>query len=369
MKHKLSLSDIISLDSLKLRIPLIQVSLKDKGLLDHLIEVNSSTGEVNPEYYKRKAKEYTISDSVKIRIGIQNVVTSKGLHTEQLIVLLNTKILGSRYFEGFTKDNIDLVYNNLMSLGAFWISKQEFLSSSCTDIDFKFDQRMTLNNYKKTIQDFKDVTKQSRVNGVGYKEYRPTKDNPLNFGLQYNDRDKATASKPFFKIYHKTGEFKGTSIRNSNEFCSEYFANVDISDVVRLETTIKNKRHAELLGIKDVTINGLLSLTEKEKIRVFRKTLSKHLDIEVKKINKPMNDNLSPEQLINYNCLMYLMQSTNFDAQTIIEEIMLSNVSDKVSKHRKKKSLMSLYENYIKGNKEDLRTQNINVFFKRLTWS
>ena len=108
MKHKLSLSDIISLDSLKLRIPLIQVSLKDKGLLDHLIEVNSSTGEVNPEYYKRKAKEYTISDSVKIRIGIQNVVTSKGLHTEQLIVLLNTKILGSRYFEGFTKDNIDL---------------------------------------------------------------------------------------------------------------------------------------------------------------------------------------------------------------------------------------------------------------------
>ena len=368
MKHKLSLSDNISLDSLKLRIPLIQVSLKDKELFNHMLHVNEGTGEI--EDYKRKAKEYTISDSVKVRIGVQNVVTSKGIHTEQLIVLLNTKILGSRYFEGFTKDNIDLVYNELMALGAFWISKQEFLSSSCTDIDFKFDQRMKWNDYKKTIQDFKDATKKTALSSGGYKPYTPTKDNPLNYGLQFGGkRDNATMSKPFFKIYNKTGEFTGKTNKNSNEFCSEYFSNVDISDVVRLETTIKNKRHAELLGIKDVTINGLLSLTEKEKIIAFRKILAKHLDIEVKKINKPMNDNLSPEQLINYNCLMYLMQSTNFDAQTIIEEIMLSNVSDKVSKHRKKKSLMSLYENYIKGNKEDLRTQNINVFFKRLTWS
>ena len=56
---------------------------------------------------------------------------------QYLIILVNAKQLGSRYFEGITIDNVVQLHSYLIGLGVVQFSLKELMKGECTDIDFK----------------------------------------------------------------------------------------------------------------------------------------------------------------------------------------------------------------------------------------
>lgn len=366
--HKTFLNSI-RLDSLKLRIPISIIDILDDSILAHYIEVNESTGELTPEYYKTKFKEYTYSQTSKVKIGIEKRITAEGRAEDCLMVYLNSKVLKEKYFEGLHIDNIKSVYDDLISLNVFNVSYEVFLRSDCTDIDLKMDESMNQDEWNILLDEFMSATLASPQADKGYKRFKPTTKDPFNNGLQYNTRANATISRPFLKLYWKGGEL----MSKSNEYKDEHLSNIpdeELSQIVRIETTIKNKKHAKQLGIENVTLLGLMSLTEQQKVSAFKQMLHKYLkrpnrQTIVDKIDKIKQ--MKPSDHIYYVAILSLMEHTNGTAEEVIESL-IQTIEGKVAKSRQKSHLNSIYENYIRGNKQDIKSTKINSFFAKFEW-
>lgn len=364
-----SVTNAISIDSLKLRIPLSLVRVIDPIILDHVIEVNERTGEIDPETYKRKFKEYNLTETSKVKLGIETRTTAKGIE-ECLMIYVNSKILRERYFEGITFDNSLHIHDTIQGLNVVMFPYEVFMRSDCTDIDFKLDEKMTQNEWNELIKQFQLATIPTKESDKGFKRFKPTKKDPYQNGLQYNLRARATSSRPFLKLYWKGGELK----TKSNEYRSEHLPHLtdkELLEIVRIETTIKDKRHAKLLGIDNTTFLGLLSLTEKLKEDIFRKMLSKYLEKPKRQIEiegTKFKNLLSPIEHVMYCSLVSLLEHTKDTPENVINAL-IQTIPSKVSKSRKKSELTQIYEIHIKGSKVDLRNAKINSFFAKFGWA
>lgn len=361
--------NIICIDSLKLRIPLTLVQISDKSIFDHYIEVNTSTGETSVEFPKTKFKEYHFSRTSKVKVGIEKRITSQGKADDCLIIYLNSKALKQRYFEGIHMDSIGAIYSDLMALNVFHIDYETFLRSDCTDIDFKYDSVMNQSEWSEVLNQFKLATIPSKESDKGYTAFKPTKNEPYQNGLQYNKRATATISKPFLKLYWKGGELLSKSKEYRDEHLSD-FTDEQLLQFVRIETTVKNKKHANKLGIENATLLGLMSLTEQVKTDVFRQIFTKYLEkpkrqLIIEKMDKL--DKLKPTDHVNYVSIISLMEHTKGTSDEVIETL-IQTIEGKVSRSRQKTHLKRIYERFIKGNDIDLRTEKINSFFTKFEW-
>jgi hypothetical protein len=361
----------IRIDSLKIRIPLSLVSVKDISLFNFYSQVCIENGEIDEEAdAKRKLKEYQFTRTAKVKIGIAKLNTSPGINEECLVILLNSKFLRERYFQGIHFDLIQDVYNDLISLNVFDVDFDTFVRSECTDIDFKFDEFMSQETWNSLLDEFKKLTIPSAELDKGFVRFKPSKKDPLNNGLQYNKRKTATKARPFLKLYWKGGEL----LSESKEFFNEHLSKLNedqVKEIVRIETTIKNKEHAKSLGIDSTSLLSLLSLTEAKKESVFNKIITKHLhrskrviQIEAAKDSSRLN----PTQQVEYNAIVCLMNSAKLTAADVIESL-LQGIECPVSKSRKKTALNEIYELHIKGNKTDISVEKINSFFLKFGWS
>lgn len=358
----------IRYDSLKIRIPIHLVDIKDTSILDYYADTNLNTGEIHSSVFKQKAKEYFFNSTSKVKILIEKRPTANGKVEDCLVILLNSKILRSRYLEGLHFDVIETVYKDLMSLNVFSVDYETFLRSDCTDVDIKLDEVMNQEEWTELINQFMQLTKQSKEQNKGYKRFKPNAQYPHQNGLMYNTRATASASTPFLKLYWKGGEL----ITQSLDFFEENLKDIsktDILNLVRIETTIKDKRHARSLGIDNMTLLGLLSLTEQTKEDIFRKMTSKHLERPQRtlKAETPKAD-MTPEQQIQYYSIVLLMEHTKHNADEVIKSL-LQGITSAPTKSRKKKELTLIYERHIRGNKIDLRTEKINSFFTKFGWN
>ena len=116
----------------------------------------------------------------------------------------------------------------------------DFLDASLTDTDIKRDMRRSLVDFEIMKNLAKKYAKSSVSFGTGYRAWWSN----TNKGFQFSDR-KTTAfrTQPYFKVYHKPTEL----VNRSNDFYTKYLSNIDLSDVVRYEFTIKNRDHFEYL--------------------------------------------------------------------------------------------------------------------------
>lgn len=365
---QIELRPSIDLDSLKLRLPINLITLKDKSIFDHYAETNLNTGEVDPNEFKLKAKEYHFTETSKVKILIERRRTTKDTIEECLIIYLNSKVLRQRYFEGIHLDNINSIYKDLMSLNVFSVEYEVFLNAECTDIDFKFDERMTQDEWNELLNQFMQATIPTAEADKGYKRFKPTSKHPFQNGLMYNRRANATPSRPFLKLYWKGGEL----LSNSLDYKEEHFADVDAEDlkqIVRIETTIKNKMHAQKIGLNNLRLLNLLTLTPESRERIFRSMISKYLHKPTKqlKAEAPKDDRMTPDQQIQYYSIVLLMEHTNNKADAVIESL-LQGIERKDTRYRKRKELNHVYNRYIKGQKVDLRVDKINSFFTKFGW-
>ena len=362
----------IRIDSLKIRIPLLFVSVKDLSLNNHWSKVCVENGEINDTYQaKKELKEYAISTTAKVKIGFEKRYTTNGQNEECLVILLNSKFLRDRYFQGIHFDIIRDIYNDLIALNIFDVDFDTFVRSECTDIDFKFDEFMDQDTWNSLLSQFMSATIPSAQLDKGHNRFKPSKNDPFNNGLQYNKRSTATKSRPFFKLYWKGGEL----LSNSNEFYREHLSGSitesQVKQIVRIETTIKNREHAKYVGIESTTLLSLLSLTEATKEKMFNKIISKHLHKPTRSITiEKAKDSalLSPTDQVQYNAIMSLMSYAKLTAIDVIE-LLLQGIESPVARSRKKTSLNEIYELHIKGNKTDISVEKINTFFAKFGWS
>ena len=367
----------INIDSLKLRIPLTQIEVLDKVPMATVLnqKINTISGELLHEEYKNELTPFYFTKTSFIKIGIERRMTEQGKIQDCLVFLLNSKILRSRYFEGVTIDNIESIYKDLMSLKLFYVPYEVFLRSDCTDIDFKLDDKMSQPEWNELLDQFYHVTIPSKDSGKGCHRYTPKKHDPFNNGLQYCSRDKASPSRPFLKLYWKGGELqteKTDRTKGSKDFRDEHLSHIEDEEIfqfVRIETTIKNKPHGTKLGLENMTLLYLLSLTEKTKESLFRQMLGKYLERPKRQttLDHVKDSRMSPTELVFYSAIVSLMDHTKDTPENVID-CLIQGIDHKVAKSRKKSELNEIYEQFIKGTKVDLRNEKINSFFSKFEW-
>lgn len=341
------------IDSLKIRIPYNKISVINYKLESTMFTFYEG-GELVEEF-KKNALLFD-DEGIKTRFAIEVMPTdNKGASEKFLTIGLNSKLLKSLYFEGITKDNIDIVHKGLMAYKVAEFSLQTLLEGFATDIDFKTDLQCTLSEFEEIKKYFMVNARSSSNSDVGYKPFSA----PTNKGIQFSNRlTKSFKTNPFFKIYWKPLELR----YKSATFFKTHLQGQNTNNIARFETTIKNNKHLKVLGITSNTLSHLLNLDDSFKKDILKNTISIHLDSNIKKIE--IKEGMSPmEQLLHNLIVMQMEQGMSYDK---IRDFALSNFTDKIAKSRKKSQLNKIYEEHIKGTKKDISTKNIASIFSIL---
>ena len=236
-------------DSFQLRLPLEKVKIKQR-LGKGTILVCQETGEVLEEKVTKSYLDSWTGIKSTYQVKKQRFGNMK-VAGDFLLIGLNSKILGGRYFDGITDENILNVFAYVENSGIVSMSPDAFLDGWCTDFDVKRDllpQEPVMGIIKRLEKNAVPVKKARR----GMSAYKKKRNLGIQFALRTTDSD----AYPFLKFYEKVRELK----YHSMEFYQEYFLNVDLpSEILRCETTIKNKTHFKKLGAKDNTLREVMS--------------------------------------------------------------------------------------------------------------
>lgn len=350
--------DSIELDSLKVRIPLKEVEIINKGLNAKWLLVNQETGETDTNYFKENS--FPINENgIKTRFAIEKQKISFKEAETFLIILFNSKILKERYLEGITIDNIKEVYQKLISYGVVKFSFDSFMFAECTDVDFKRDT--IRKHFKDITKSLFQLVKESKVKNEGAQLFNRAD----NIGIEFSARDTTSFLKnPFLKIYHKGLELRN----NSKEFFGAYLFGVipdeKLTDRIRIEYTIKNKKHFRYFKVNDTTLKNILELTEEKKKEMLRSILNNHLQFERVEITMHRNE-LTPTEIVILGLIEANLQM-NLQYNYLIEEI-LKGIENKTQRSRKRVELRKLYDTYLKGQKSDIKAESFGNFLDWLT--
>lgn len=322
------------LDSFKLRIPYTKVKILNPSLEGKWITVNTSTGEVDPLAFKKDSLRFN-DNGIKTSYGIENQVTKDKTTCKFLVILVNSKTLKEKYFEGITLSNIEEVYKYLMSQKVVSFTYKDFLSSELTDVDFMKDSIVT-ESFDLLVNGLYEFTRE-RSKTITKKYLK--KDNK---GIQWSDRKSSEISLPFFKVYYKSMEL----VNKSGEFFNEYFNPLDESNRIRIEFTVKNKSHFRSYGVKKTTLKNILSLSSNLKSEMFEKIVNKHIEIyEVKPVK--VKTSLHASDKITLGLIGFSMQTKLVSFDSLLD-LITSDIENRSQKSSKKKELKLLWTEHLK---------------------
>ena len=356
----------ISIDSLKIRIPIENVKIINKQLTDYLQPcfLSKETGEIiiKEKEFKRQALKIEYN-GIKVHYSIVKIKTQRSNFVkgnsnsgkEYLVVLLPSKVLKEPYFDGITAENIETIYNELMKHKVVNFTLETLLNSSCTDVDFKRDLLIKEEEYNKLLSELRFNTIKSSKLGKGH--IPPKKGN----GIQWSKREYSTPGNPFIKFYDKKIELN----ENSHEFANKYLTNINYNDLIRQETTVKNKDHFRKLGIEDTSLESLLNLTDEQKENIMQTALKKQIEPRTRQIKEKVG--LSPTETTDYYFLINMLK-IGISIETIKYQSTIS-ISHRNSKKDRQNKLQWIYDKHIKENniyKTDINMANI---FKQINWN
>ena len=271
LKYPKIILKIPSLDSFQVAIPIALIGREN--LHPNITEIQDTFARYSGEFIKEsylglalEMKGYTIRAYIQKR-------QSNGIFSEYLIILINSKFLEKQYFEGITKQNFPIVFDRLLQVGVFndSLKYQDFISYSIvTDWDIKQDFQISeqdwfrIRTQTKQLKHPEHISCNSMFKGNGRG----------NLGFHFNKREQSTHTFPFVKGYSKEAEL------NSNEkkilFRDSFLKGVDLKDLRRIEMQVKDKKHAELLGLKDHSLKTILALSQNELQKIQNKLFAKY---------------------------------------------------------------------------------------------
>ena len=353
-KHIDSLNTI-EIDSLKLRIPFELVEVLDSRINDEYVSINCNTAEYDGEPVVRNwlVKEFR-GYSTRWQIRYQNLV--RGMPKKVLTILMSSKILEENYFEGLSIDNHKNVYQKLISMEVAFFEYDSFINAECTDIDFKKDIKTTM--FRDLIPMLVSSARTSHLSGTGIRSFQKKE----NMGVQWSDRKGATLKNPYLKIYHKTIELKNNSV----EFKNEYLFDFNISNIVRVEFTIKNNKHLKKYGIQSQKFIDLLKLSQEKKTSILSKIVNIHLMPRFIKPDRPLKQ-ITPSDIMLFNSL-YILSNKMYLNKYRAVDYLLTNIKDKTAKSRAKKKLEHIYDTYVQMQDKSKKKEKMISLFDAICW-
>ena len=355
-----------STDSFKLRLQVSKLLGYDNSLNDHYVTVNQTSGEVS-ETFKKLSKRYDLKHYSYYVSYNPNTRVSLNDYVDTITILINSKQLKERYFEGITRKNINIIYKEIIKLGIIDCSFSAFLNGQITDVDFKKDFRLELDEYKEVIKACEIMTKESSSRDKGYRPFK-AKD---NYGIEWSIR---TTSKyltnPFLKIYSKDLELMTpTDKGGANDFYNEYLQGFNISNLKRIETTVKNKKHFESLdlGVKTNSLADLLNLSQESMNKILSVSVNAHLSSRIKARTFTDKTNMTPDKRLILNSILGYTTELNWSIPKI-ESLLLNGIENASTKSKKKKLINELYNDYISNTDYDFKRSKINSFFDEIGW-
>ena len=167
---------------------------------------------------------------------------------------------------------------------------------------------------------------------------------------------------PYLKIYHKSIELNF----NSKEFKDEYLAEIDLSNIIRVEFTIKSMKHLRKFKIQSQKLIDLLNLSQNIKSAMLKDIINTHLMSRIVKAEKPIGK-ISPTGVVFYNALNIISKRTYMNKNMIIDS-MLENIKNKTAKSRKKKKLNEIWNTYIQMQEHNKKKEKMISLFDAICW-
>jgi hypothetical protein len=351
---------LITYDSFKLRFPISDIEILDNQLLSKRVKViyDKETGEIIEEEEIQSKSLKVQYDSYQIHFAISDTFNRR-----EVIVLVNSKLLEGKYLEGISRENISIVYDRLMKSKIVYMNFNCFMRGMVSDVDIKKDieilSHAKFDSYTLDMER-NSIAKKARDFGVN----RLSK--ATNKGIEWNKRERATPKHPFLKVYHK-----GIEIENgkNNTFFARYIASKNTSNLARIETTVKNKKHWMSYGLDCGTLNDILSLNQSTLNEIMKESISRNLNpriIITTKSNSHQKMTTSETKVFAF--LSYITQKENIDRDEVIS-IYLSYFSDKQRRYRTKKECESVFDRFIQGKDYQKQANEGANFFKSIGWS
>ena len=327
----------------------------DSRINDKYVSINHNTGEYDGEPVVRNwlVKEFK---GYSTRWQIRDITIERGRSKKFLTVLMSSKILEERYFEGLSIKNHKNVYQKLISMKVAFFDYDSFINSECTDVDFKKDIKTTM--FRDSIPMLVSSARESHLSGKGIRPFKKKE----NLGVQWSDRKGATLENPYLKIYHKTIELDNNSI----EFKNEYLFDFNISNIVRVEFTMKNNKHLKKYGIQSQKFIDLLKLSQEKKTSILSKIVNIHLMPRFIKPDVPLKQ-LTPSDIMLYNSLYLLSNKMYLNKYRAVESL-LTNIKDKTAKSRAKKKLEHIYDTYVQMQDKSKKKEKMISLFDAICW-
>jgi hypothetical protein len=338
------------LDSFRLIIPTSQVSKIDPRITQDFHRFYPELDMVDDEIESAKPLTNKIK-GITSRYYIKSVMQKEGNTLECLVIQLNSKMLGSLYFEGITMSTISKVYDYIIAENLIYVDYRAFMQSMITDVDICIDFNLSPSVSLDVCKHLYEMTFYTRYVNL----FKPTQ-KYMRAGIEYNSRPKATPGKPFVKMYHKTLELQDKSI----EFKEAFLGSIDINDIFRLETTVKNSKDKEKHKIKHCkSLKSFLELSDSKLTAICKSAIPNYLEMK----NKPKNPKgLSPTDEYLYNIIQFAIQK-GCGTNEILN--FAETISDKSSKSRTKTRIKNLLK--LSDKKEVLNhNSEVHNFIKNL---
>lgn len=349
MKKRVSTKKV-QIDSLKIMIDERKCQIIDETFQQEYIKAYIKEGETIIDEEINIDKSITrIKTNGTITIGTHEIPRTGKFIT----VTLSAKILGKKYFEGITKENIHIVWEEIMKLNIFKCSIETFKKSLVNDID------MCKNSYIKGEKEMDRLVNQMKKLAQENIRYINTWQKAENKGIEFNTRrgKTVTTNKPYVKIYHK-----GIELNNRVKgFKEEYLKEYDTENLIRTEATIKNGKHIKIYADKGIitkfrTLEELLNLSNKEKKNYIKYTIEQYIKNNTG-IIKDKNIKETPMDTIIKEMIKIITKAELYGSNELIE-ILVENIRNenknvqKTQKNRVRTKLKNLIKEARKNDEE-----------------
>lgn len=336
----------ITIDSLKYRIPVSLLDHLDYTIVSKVGKYIIETGEVIDDIAKHELKEFKLTSTTSIRLGIQtqySLATNEPI--EYLVIYMNSKLLpvsGGSYLDGIHSGNLITIYDLLQNTGIVKMPYEVFCYAECSDIDFKIDFTYLVPEWIKILDEVENRVPLSNSQKDGVFRYNKSKGNDLNIGLELGKRESATYSRPYIKFYHKEGEL----LSKSKDFAREHVPVGTYKDLCRIEATLKNKRHATEVGINSMRLIDLIMLPHETKLNIFTYAFKKHFKTRTKAVKLEtigLSKKLGMKDSLLLQAIQFMATETKMSRHDIIRFFDINAIDDTRQKKHKRKQLIDEY--------------------------
>ena len=261
----------VKIDSCRILIPFELVNILDSTLEQNVVAQVFQDGHIEDlQNHQQKTTIHATHKGVKSRFAISHLFNEQGVQQKYLSVILNAKMLGFEYFQGINRNNINKVFEYINSFGVIEVKKEDFLYSKVVDVDLCFDVVLKNSTCSELVTTLYQLARPRKDVKIG------TWKSKTNTGIQFGSREavgKAYKTNQFLKYYAKMVSLKYD--KNNIEFYEtfiepqikektlfedqqEYKEPFTDENLIRCETTIKNKAHFASYGLKIDTLKDLL---------------------------------------------------------------------------------------------------------------